>query len=556
MPSFARIRIGQTFQEALYTTASSLALESTMKIVTAAEMREIDRLTTEKYGVPSLTLMENAGTAVAEFAEKHFDFSSVCVVCGKGNNGGDGYVAARKLHQAGKQVSVIILAKSGDDLHGDAAEMFKKLPVTPLWVSEEPQFDKLEVQQALKAELIVDAILGTGFKPPLRGIAVKAIHLINEARSPVLAVDLPSGYDADEWWLSDDHARADAVVTFTAPKRVHLSAPLTRGPMIVAPIGTPETAIESSLPVEWAGSYRHLFAANRSLDANKGEFGHLFVIGGSLGKSGAPSMTSLAALKVGAGLVTACVPRSILSTVAQVAPEVMTEPLEETNQGSIAKGAVDPTAKQKSRSRLVLGVGPGLSTNPETTAYVRSLVTNTDVPVILDADGINAFTGQSDLLDGRKRALVLTPHPGEMSRLAGLSIKDILSDPAKAARDFALQHHLHLVLKTFRTVIARPDGSLAVSTTGNPGMAKGGTGDVLTGLIAGMVAQGRAVNADIGNSICAAVDIHGLAGDFALADGDEHTLMATDIIKYLPRAFHFMRSEQKFTWLRGFPRRL
>lgn len=525
-----------------------------MKIVTAAEMREIDRLTSEKYGVPSLTLMENAGTAVAEFAQKHFDFNSVCIVCGKGNNGGDGFVAARKLHEAGKQVSVVILAESADDLRGDAAEMFKKLLVTPLWVSEEQQFEKAEVQRALKAELIVDAILGTGFKPPLKGIAVKAIHLINEERSPVLAVDLPSGYDADEWWVSEEHARADAVVTFTAAKRVHLSAPITRGPMIVAPIGTPEEAIASSSRLEWAGSYRNFFRANRFLDANKGEFGHVFVIGGSLGKSGAPSMTSLAALKVGAGLVTACVPKSILSIVAQVAPEVMTEALEETEQGSIAKSAADPLANVKSRGRLVLAVGPGLSTNPETTAYVRTLVTNTDVPVILDADGINAFAGQAHLLDGSKRPLVLTPHPGEMARLTGRSIKDILGDPERAARDFAVQHHLYLVLKTFRTIIARPEGSPAVSTTGNPGMAKGGTGDVLTGLIAGIVAQGRAIDAEIGNCICAAVDLHGLAGDFAVADGDERTLMATDIIKYLPRAIRFIRSPQKFTWLRGFPR--
>ena len=527
-----------------------------MKIVTAAEMREIDRLTTEKYGVPSLTLMENAGTAVAEFAQKHFEFNSACVVCGKGNNGGDGFVAARKLHEAGKQVSVIVLAKAGDELRGDAAEMFKKLPVAPVWVSDEEQFSGPEVQQALKHELIVDAILGTGFKPPIKGIAEKAIHLINEQRSPVLALDLPSGYDADEWWLSGDHARADAVVSFTAAKQVHLSAPVTRGPIVVAPIGTPEEAVKSKLTLEWAGSQRKWFLIDRFLDANKGEFGHVFVVGGSVGKSGAPSMTSLAALKVGAGLVTACVPTSIVSTVALVAPEVMTQPLEETDEGSIARGAIDPIAKQKLHDRLVLAVGPGLSTNPETTAYVRALVTKTDVPVILDADGINAFAEQRDLLDGNKRPLVLTPHPGEMRRLTGLSIEKVMGDPQKAARDFAVQHHLYLVLKTWRTVIARPDGSLAVSTTGNPGMAKGGTGDVLTGLIAGIVAQGRAVNADIGDCVCAAVDLHGLAGDFALADSDERTLMATDIIKYLPRAIRFIRSRQEFTWLRGFPKEI
>lgn len=265
-------------------------------------------------------------------------------------------------------------------------------------------------------------------------------------------------------------------------------------------------------------------------------------------------MTSLAALKVGAGLVTACVPKPILSTVALVAPEVMTQPLEETDEGSIARGAIDPIAKQKLHNRLVLAVGPGLSTNPETTAYVRALVSDIDVPVILDADGINAFAGDRDLLNGSKRPLVLTPHPGEMARLLGASIKDVLGNPEKTARDFAVQHQLYLVLKTWRTIIARPDGWLAVSTTGNPGMAKGGTGDVLTGLIAGIVAQGRAIDADIGDCVCAAVDLHGLAGDFALSDSDERTLMATDIIKYLPRAIRFIRSQQKLTWLRGFPK--
>jgi ADP-dependent NAD(P)H-hydrate dehydratase / NAD(P)H-hydrate epimerase len=498
--------------------------------------------------------MENAGTAVAEFAQKHFEFKNVCVVCGKGNNGGDGFVAARKLLEAGKQVAVIILAKSADELRGDAAEMFKKLPVTPLWVNEDADFAKPEVQQALKAELIVDAVLGTGFKPPLKGIAEKAIDSINQQQSPVLAVDLPSGHEADEWCSLKNHAKADAVVTFTAPKQVHLFAPITRGPIVVAPIGTPDEAVRSSLSIDWAGSHRNWFLVDRFLNANKGEFGHVFVIGGSLGKSGAPSMSSLAALKVGAGLVTACVPRSILGMVAAVTPEVMTEPLEENSQGSIAEAARDPIRSQKVRARVVIAIGPGLSTHAETAAYVRQVVTSSDVPVILDADGINAFAGHADLLDGSTRPLVLTPHPGEMSRLSGMSIKEIVGNPLEVARDFAKKHRLYLVLKGWRTVIARPDGRASVSTTGNPGMAKGGTGDVLTGLIAGIVAQGRAIEADIGDSVCSAVDLHGLAGDFAVSESDERTLMATDIIKYLPPAIRFIRSPQTFTWLRGFPR--
>jgi hydroxyethylthiazole kinase-like uncharacterized protein yjeF len=525
-----------------------------MKIVTAEEMRAIDRATTEKYGIPSLTLMENAGTAVAEFAQKHFDFNSVCAVCGKGNNGGDGFVAARKLHEAGKKVSLIVLAKGPDELRGDAAEMFKKLPVSTLWVADEKDFSKSEVEQALKSDLILDAILGTGFKPPLKGIGKKAIEVMNGRSSPILAVDLPSGYDADEWWLSGEHLQAAAIVTFTAPKPVHVFAPITRGPIAVAQIGTPEEVVESTLNMSWAGSYRDWFKVDRFMDANKGEFGHVFLIGGSLGKAGAPAMASLAALKVGAGLVTACVPRSILPTVAQITPELMTEPLVETDQGTVSEQAADLIANQKARARLVAAIGPGLSTNAETMEYVRRLVAQCDVPLVIDADGLNAFAGRAELLDGRDRPLVLTPHPGEMARLTGLSVKEILNNVVGTARTFATSHHLHLVLKGWCTVIAHPDGHVNVSTTGNPGMAKGGSGDVLTGLIAGILAQGRAINADIGKDVSRAVDLHGLSADIAVAEGDESTLLATDIIRYLPRAIRLMRSNQEFAWLHGFPK--
>src|SRR5258708_4667630 len=302
-----------------------------MKIITAEEMREIDRLTTEQYGVPSLTLMENAGAAVAEFAQKHFQFGSVCVVCGKGNNGGDGFVAARKMHAAGKKVFVLILAKSAKELRGDAAKMFKKLPVKPLWVNTDKGFDKADVKKALQAELIVDAILGTGFKPPLKGIGRKAVEVINECSSAVLAIDLPSGAYTDSFLPAEAQGltvASDAVITFTAPKPVHAFGGITQGPIAVADIGSPEQLLFDigKLKIQIrAEAYVNLVFRPREPDANKGDFGHILVIGGSTGKAGAAAMAGMAALRTGAGLVTVACPRTVQPTVAAFALELMTE---------------------------------------------------------------------------------------------------------------------------------------------------------------------------------------------------------------------------------------
>ncbi|MGE5321796.1 MAG: NAD(P)H-hydrate dehydratase [Actinomycetota bacterium] len=470
-----------------------------MKIVTAAEMREIDRLTTEKYGVPSLTLMENAGTAVAEFAQKHFDFKTVCVVCGKGNNGGDGYVAARKLHEAGKQVAVMILAKSAEDLRSDAAEMFKKLPVTPLWVSEEQQFEKAEVQQALKAELIIDGMLGTGFKPPIKGIAAKAVGLINKAEGWVVAVDMPSGMDADstEPYESDSvFVRADAVISFTAPKPVLVFGNVTDGPIAIAGIGSPQRLISSVSTLReevlTAADMRGAVAP-RKADAHKGSFGHVLVVGGSVGKSGAAAMAGMAALRTGAGLVTVACPKSVQPEVAMHAPELMTQPLEETPEGTISVLAL---ANRESwlKDKFVVVIGPGISRNEKTAEFVRDLVGICSGFTVIDADGLNAFSGQMEELQPDKDALpvvirVLTPHLGEMSRLTGIPIGNIQKNRVATALKVAIETHCCVVLKGHRTIIASPDGYVWINTTGNPGMAKGGSGDVLSGMIAAMLGE-------------------------------------------------------------------
>lgn len=471
-----------------------------MKIVTAAEMREIDRLTTEKYGVSSLTLMENAGAAVAEFAQKHFDFNTVCVVCGKGNNGGDGFVAARKLHEAGKQVSVIILAQSADDLRGDAAEMFKKLPVAPLWVSEEEQFSKAEVQQALKAELIVDGILGTGFNPPIKGIAEKAVEIINQLEtSEVVAIDIPSGIDADalaEPDRSTRFVRASAIVSFTAPKPALVYAQLTEGPIAIVQIGSPVNLVvsrsELNQDVVTAQEFQ-LLRKKREPDSHKGVFGHVLVIGGAVGKAGAAAMAGLAALRSGAGLVTVACPKSVQPTIAAVAPELMTEALDETSEGSIALLALRRREELLKDKSLVI-IGPGLSRHNETAEFIRDFIGICPVHLVIDADALNAFEGRIEELQPDEPVdphfvRVLTPHPGEMARLLGIQSHEVQASRIRMALRAATQSMCTVVLKGNRSVIASPSGYVWINTTGNPGMAKGGSGDVLSGILGGMLAQ-------------------------------------------------------------------
>src|SRR5581483_6731955 len=465
-----------------------------MKIVTAEEMRAIDRATTEKYGVPSLTLMENAGTAVAEFAHKHFDFDSVCTVCGKGNNGGDGLVAARKLHDAGKKVSVIVLAKSAEELRGDAAEMFKKLPVQALWVSEETDFSRHQIEQALKADLIVDAILGTGFKPPLEGLATRAVRIINNSKVPVLSVDIPSGGYSDSFLDAKAQGlitQSDGIITFTAPKPIHVFGGTTQGPVAVTPIGSPLELLlySTQLKIDTIClQYLNVLFGRRAPNAHKGDFGHILVIGGSVGKAGAAAMAGMAALRAGAGLVTIACPKSVQPTVASFAPDIMTEALPETADGTLSLAALERIEKLLQKKDAVV-LGPGLSRNPETDELIHLLVPKmAETKLIVDADGLNAFSSCPDKLrsDG---LLILTPHPGEMARLTGKPIAEGYKERIELARSVAEQHQAVVVLKGHRTVVASPGGAIWINTSGNPGMAKGGSGDVLSGIVAAAQTQ-------------------------------------------------------------------
>lgn len=521
-------------------------------------MRDIDRATSERFGVPSTRLMENAGSAVARFILSDYPQAErVGVVCGKGNNGGDGFVTARKLVEAGRSVRVLLLCDP-KDLRGDAAVMFKAmLPklqlqnIAPLIVGEAGGLDSSDGVDIFSADLIVDAILGTGFRPPVSPLYAAAIAKINASAAPIVAVDIPSGADADAMRRGSapgsgdagrDQARADGIVTFTAPRPAHVFAELTSGPTVIAPIGSPAEAITSQLGLHLsAPSDFAALLAPRNLEGNKGSYGHVLVIGGSLGKAGAAAMAGFAALRAGAGLSAVAVPLSVLATVASFHPEIMTEPLAETQEGTISLRALGPGLDHLLEQKTLIAIGPGISRNSETAEFVRTVVKGRKTAMVVDADGLNAFEGATDKLNGAGRTVVITPHPGEMARLTGLSIAEIQANRLKVARDFAREHELMVVLKGHRTLVAAPDGTVWVNPTGNPGMATGGTGDILTGIVAGMTAQHpqRALEATV-----LAVYLHGLAGDLACEAVGENSLVATDLLRFLPQAFAKMRNQK------------
>jgi ADP-dependent NAD(P)H-hydrate dehydratase / NAD(P)H-hydrate epimerase len=505
-----------------------------MRIVGAQEMRAIDGASSDHFGVPSLTLMENAGIAVAEHVLAHYPSAQrMLVLCGKGNNGGDGFVAARHLHEKDKSVQLILLADPAD-LRGDAAAMYAKSPVKAVVVSSSEDFKKA-VQPSVSAELYLDAILGTGFKPPVKGLYADAIEFLNRSQAPVVAVDIPSGADADGMTEQQGTiARANSVVTFTAPRPAHLFGTFTDGATCVAPIGSPDEAIVSSLNLNviTARDIAPLLAPRRA-DSNKGLYGHVLVVGGSLGKAGAAAMAGISALRAGAGLSTVATAKSVLPTVAGYYPELMTEPLPETAAGTIGTDAglrIDELLK----TMTVLAIGPGISRDAHTTTLVRSLVSNHNLPMVVDADALNAFQDHTQEMNGKGRTLVITPHPGEMARLAGCSTAEVQKDRLGVARQFAREHDLIVVLKGYRTLVVRAEGEAWVNATGNPGMSTGGTGDILTGMVAGVLAQ-HPKNPML--AVCAAVYLHGFAGDVMRESVGEHSMLATDLLRGLPDAF-------------------
>jgi NAD(P)H-hydrate epimerase len=546
-----------------------------MKALTAAEMREVDRLTTERHGIAGAQLMENAGKAAAEFTlhEISLRFESparkVVVLCGKGNNGSDGFVAARYLHQEIRHTMVVIFG-SPSELRGDPAANFR------LWQETGGETVFIEKEEAwaealpriASADVILDALLGTGLRGAATGLIAKAITDLNSfsrnATTPIpaliVAVDTPSGLPSDGQPAEGPVVRAHSTVTFTAPKMGQLISPNADccGALAVRAIGSPPALVEElgKTNLRWSGPEE--FASLpliRPADSHKGLYGHILVVAGSVGKSGAAILAGTGALKAGAGLVTVATPDMVQHVVALAESEYMTEPLPTNADGSIAIEDLGDAKHDQSSSRsrvleeaargftltkilsgkTILAVGPGLGQAPGTQKFIRWLVQSTELPTILDADGLNAFAGGADELRDRKsQFLAITPHPGEMARLLGMRNAEVQKDRIKIAVESAARWNVHVLLKGFHTILASPDGRIFINTTGNPGLAKGGSGDVLTGILAALT--GQLGTTDWLRVLALGAWLHGRAADTLIEDTDPSGIVAGDVARALPYA--------------------
>jgi ADP-dependent NAD(P)H-hydrate dehydratase / NAD(P)H-hydrate epimerase len=510
-----------------------------MKILTSVQMKEIDRKAIAALGIPGTVLMENAGIRVVEVLARVFEgleAAEAVVVAGKGNNGGDGFVVARHLRNMGLRPTVLLLA-SKDEVRGDAAINLNiawnmGIPIAEVLSPEDWKHGR---KALARADLIVDALFGTGLTKPAEGLHARVIEDINAAPGFKAAVDIPSGLSSDTANIIGPAVRADITVTLAAPKIAHVLPPSEDlvGRLFVAPIGIPRALFDDpGLKVELVerGDVIPFFAARRP-DTHKGTFGHVLVVAGSRGKTGAASLAAKAALKMGAGLVTVATPESCLPMIARSMDELMTEPLPETPEGTISAKAI-PRVLELLRGKDALLLGPGISTGPETAGFVIGLLGRIRVPMVLDADALNIVATKPGILAALRAPAVLTPHPGEFVRLTGLATKAVLEDRLGTATSFAADHKVHLVLKGHRTIVACPNGRVHINSTGNPGMATGGSGDVLGGMIASQLAQERDAEA----AAVSAVYAHGLAGDIGADALGEKALTAGDIIRYLPKA--------------------
>ncbi len=520
-----------------------------MKIISTAAMRELERKTIADYQAPGETLMDRAGLGVALFVDylfhaKDFSSRSVRLVAGRGNNGGDIFAAAGHLLRMNYDVD-ILLAGSLQDVRGDARTHLGKLKSKHIHMHELPTpqdwaaaITMAQCARSTDVPVIVDGVLGTGLQGPARGPASEAIRFINAqaSLSLVVAVDVPSGLDADTGRAAGDAVRADYTLTMGLPKQglVEPCAADYVGRLEVIPIGIPEDLVdkvESDRELITAADLHPLFP-RRAHTAHKGAFGHLLIVGGAVGFSGAMALAARAALRSGVGLVTVLVPRAIVSVVAGLVPEAMVHGVAETDAGSLASG-MWPVWRERLDAFSAILAGPGMTRHTETAALVRMMLAGTKVPLALDADALNVFEGQIDELAKRTCPLVITPHPGEMARLLDRTVAEVQADRFEVARESAQRIRGVTILKGAGTLVAEAGQPLAINMTGNAGMATGGTGDVLAGLLGGLLAQGLKPF----DAARAAVFLHGLAGDRAADEKSQAGLIAGDLVSELPYAF-------------------
>jgi NAD(P)H-hydrate epimerase len=519
-----------------------------MRILTAAQMREADRYTIDEIGIPSLVLMENAGRQVVAAIEAAYEAQlngRIAVLCGRGNNGGDGFVVARTLMQRGVDCAVFVIGVVAE-VRGDARvnlDILGRLGVTVVEINDEQTWE-LHFSEISQCSLIVDAIFGTGLSQALRGMLETVVADINASGIPIVSIDLPSGLSADTPQLVGDCIDASMTVTLAAPKLPLILPPgeAHAGDVVIADIGVPTEVIEGlegpQIELLTREDVRSLIEP-RMADSHKGDFGRVLVIAGSRGKTGAAHLAGMGALRSGAGLVTIATPASCLPIVASLAPEFMTEPLAESREGQLTAAAVEQVLEF---SQDVIACGPGLGRGASVGEFVRALIERAEAPLVLDADAISVLADEPARLLGREeRDIIITPHPGEMARLIGGSSDEVQLNRIEVASEFATRHRVYVVLKGHRTVIATPEGRVFINPTGNAGMATGGTGDVLTGMIAAFLAQ--LLDAEAACRL--AVFLHGTAGDLAEAEEGEVAMTATDLLAHIGGAICELTASKK-----------
>lgn len=512
-----------------------------MFVLTSDQIRQADEQTIQHYGIPSIVLMENAASGLVDaMMNKYPDARKILVLAGKGNNGGDGLAAARQLHNRGLDVEVLLFATLGS-LKGDAGRnlrIARRMGVPVTSIRSARQFEN-SVDRMLSAQVIVDALFGTGLSKPLTGLYAEVVATLNALRVPVVSVDVPSGLSGSSGEIIGPAVIARLTATFGALKVPHVFPPASdyAGEVVVVDIGIPYEVLEGISQMEiLSGEEFAPLLAPRPRDAHKGTFGHVAIVAGSRDKPGAAAMAALSAYRVGAGLVTVVSVPEVIRTTIGIHPEVMGLHMPEDGEGHIHSDAL-PTLLEFCDDRDAVLIGPGLGTSEPVQDMIRTFVMGLTRPAILDADALTAFSGKLSRLTERKAPTVLTPHPGEMGRLTGKSTEKVQQDRVSTVRDACIRSKAVTLLKGFQTLVAVPGGKVFVNPTGNPGMATGGTGDVLGGMIAGFAAQGHSpdVAALLGTFF------HGLAGDAAAEEKGEASLTAGDVADYIPRAFQWLK---------------